>query len=80
MEEEEAAVQEHWEGAAERGAGGVPQNGLVPPPQARPAAQASAAAGPRQAGRPGPRGRALAGAALLGMAAGLLIGRFLHRP
>jgi hypothetical protein len=71
MEEEEAAVQAYWEGENQDGGSLFRQAGSA----------VQRAVGSGKAGVAGltPRGRILAGTALLGVAAGLILSRYLRR-
>ncbi len=80
MEEEEEAVQAFWEGRAEE----LGEDAPVPSPtslahRAGEAAEGVMATAREQVSGMSPRSRILAGTALLGVAAGLLLGNYLRK-
>ncbi len=78
MEEEEGKVQEYWEGAAAEGEGEEEEDGTLAFRAGR-AVQRAVDSGRERVSGLSPRGRILAGTALLGVAAGIVIGGILRR-
>ncbi len=79
MEEEEPAVQRYWEGAGQSGMDKEMEHGGALARRTDRIVQKAVDGGGDQVGKPAPGVRVLAGAALLGLAAGLLIGGFIRR-
>ena len=79
MEEEETAVQSYWEGEAEADPGQVFGGPSSLAHRAGHAVQSAVGSGKDRVSNLSPRGRIIAGTALLGAAAGLAIGAFLRR-
>ena len=77
MEEEEAAVNAYWEGAAETGGDADIPGTLAM--RAGQAVQRAVGTGKEKVAAMTPRNRILAGTALLGIAAGLLIGAYVRK-
>jgi hypothetical protein len=79
MEEEEAAVQAYWEGEAETDEGLVFGGPRALAHRASEAVQTAVDSGKERVANLSPRGRIIAGTALLGAAAGLVLGTVLRR-
>ncbi len=79
MEEEEVAVQSYWEGEAEADPGQVFGGPSSLAHRAGHAVQSAVDSGRDRISGLSPRGRVIAGTALLGAAAGLAIGAFLRK-
>lgn len=79
MEEEETAVQDHWESEAETDEGLVFGGPRALAHRAGQAMQQAVGTGKDRVSDLSPRGRIIAGAALLGAAAGLALGAYLRR-
>ena len=78
MEEEEAAVQEYWEGEGETDGLAFP-NPKALAHRAGAAVQKAVGDGRDRVANMTPRGRILAGTALLGIAAGLILGNYVRK-
>lgn len=76
MEEEEAAVQSFWEGESDASEGDVPAALTL---RAREAVRKAVDGGRARVSEMSPRGRIVAGTALLGVAAGLVLGAYLRK-
>lgn len=79
MEEEEAAVQAYWESEAETDEGLVFGGPRELAHRAGQAVQHAVETGKERVSSLGPRGRVIAGTALLGAAAGLVLGAYLRK-
>ncbi|MFC1661947.1 hypothetical protein ACFL3S_10955 [Gemmatimonadota bacterium] len=79
MEEEEDAVQAFWEGAAEGPEGTSTLDPRTVAKRAGHAFQKAMSSGKTRVSSLSPRGRVLAGTAILGVAAGLLIGTYMKK-
>lgn len=79
MEEEEGAVQSYWEGEAEADPGQLLGGPSSLAHRAGQAVQHAVGSGRESVSGLSPRGRIIAGTALLGAAAGLAIGAFLRK-
>ena len=77
MEEEEGAVHAYWEGAAESGDDPDARGALAR--RAGQAMQRAVGSGRERVANMTPRNRILVGTALLGIAAGLLIGAYVRK-
>jgi len=79
MEEEEAAVQAYWEGEAETDEGLIFGGPKALAHRAGQAVQTALGTGRERVSNLSPRGRIIAGTALLGIAGGLIIGAYLRK-
>ncbi len=79
LEEEEAAVQSYWEDAAETGGEGEPEAPGALARRAGRAVQQAVGSGTERMKSLSPRGRIIAGTALLGVAIGLLVAGVLRK-
>jgi hypothetical protein len=79
MEEEEAAVQTYWEGEAQTDEGPVFEAPRALAHRAGQAVQQAVDSGRERVSNLTPRGRIIAGTALLGAAAGLALGAYLRK-
>ena len=79
MEEEEAAVREYWEGEGEMPEVGSPAETTSLASRAGSAVQKAVDTGKERVTNLTPKGRVIAGTALLGAAAGLVLGAYLRR-
>jgi hypothetical protein len=79
MEEEEAAVRGYWEEEGEPQGGGEVEESMALSKRAGEAVQGAVKRGRDTVTGLGPRGRVVAGTALLGIAAGLVLGTYFRR-
>ncbi len=79
MEEEEAAVQAFWEGESDAGAAGGDGESTALGGRARRAMRKAMDGGRARVSEMSPQGRIVAGTALLGVAAGLVLGAYFRK-